>query len=402
VAESSVSRSVTIRERSLADVLAGATRADFSERQAIYLVPLPKHGFMRLSDRAFVALSLHAKGASLEAAAEATRSGDDKWDGSRLGTIRDRLFSRVHDDTEQVNSVGFFGRRQLLASHHVSNIAVFLTRLYQPTIAIILVALASVTFAMTFQRDPEMSAAAIGWGYMWLVLSLFTHELGHASALARFGRTPGGIGFTFYVVYPALYSDVTDAWPLRRWQRLVIDIGGVYFQLLFAAGLLVAGRCAGVPGAHVGAMMIGLTVAMTMNPFLKFDGYWVVSDALGIANLAKQRRAMLFALWARARRRGRVPFPWHRHIAVIVAVYSLANVVFTVSFALYLAPHGWRALREYPEHLRAAVADLADHAYPHTAAPWLALIGATLVLYFLARVAYRLGCQTLVALKRRW
>jgi putative peptide zinc metalloprotease protein len=65
------------------------------------------------------------------------------------------------------------------------------------------------------------------------------HEIGHASACRYGGAKPSKIGAGFYLVFLVFYSDVTDTYRLSKAGRLRTDLGGVYFDALFA--LLMAG-----------------------------------------------------------------------------------------------------------------------------------------------------------------
>ncbi|HEX3685735.1 MAG TPA: hypothetical protein VHU83_24605 [Bryobacteraceae bacterium] len=115
--------------------------------------------------------------------------------------------------------------------------------------------------------------------------SIVAHELGHAAALRRFGAAPGRIGFGLYVLLPALFADVSLVWRLPRRQRYVVDLGGVYFQqiafALFAGLALACGssECLAVCYA-IDTMSI-----VALNPIFRFDGYWLLTDWLGIGNL---------------------------------------------------------------------------------------------------------------------
>src|SRR5213079_2464096 len=59
------------------------------------------------------------------------------------------------------------------------------------------------------------------------------HECGHATACAYGGARPGAMGAGIYVVWPAFYTDVTDAYRLGKGGRLRTDLGGVYFNSIF-------------------------------------------------------------------------------------------------------------------------------------------------------------------------
>lgn len=387
----------------LADLLARAVRGDFGERQGVYLVPMPGDAFMRLSTRAADALRLHAEGMSLEQAATATANGASSWTGAHLAQIRDRLVARAYSHESTKDSFGFYGRRQLLAASTVERIARRLTILYAPIVAILAIITMCVALATTVDLAHSPDASDVVFGYVWMVASLVAHELGHATAVTTFGGRPGPIGFTFYIIYPALYSDVTEAWRLRRRQRVVVDVGGVYFQLGFIAVVAVLSRFVALPGVQLGIVLVALTVAMTMHPFLKFDGYWMLSDALGVANLGKWRGVALRNAWRRLRRRERETLPWRPITTAVVIIYAVASSVFATAFTIYLLPRMWRALMSYPAYVRAVIAEVEQRGALHSSAPWLALAGSTVVLLFGLRVLYvtLARCRSFVQRARR-
>src|SRR3954452_23171280 len=66
------------------------------------------------------------------------------------------------------------------------------------------------------------------------IASAAFHEIGHASACRYGGGRPGGMGGGIYMVWPAFYTDVTDAYRLPRAARLRTDFGGLYFNAVIA------------------------------------------------------------------------------------------------------------------------------------------------------------------------
>ena len=121
--------------------------------------------------------------------------------------------------------------------------------------------------------------------FVFMLLSSFFHELGHASACKYFGVRHGGIGFGLYLNFPVLYTDVTEVWKLGRIQRCVVNMAGVYFQCYLLIGLLAAFLFTGNEILRYLILIINLGFLMTLNPFFKFDGYWIASDLLGVPNL---------------------------------------------------------------------------------------------------------------------
>ena len=70
------------------------------------------------------------------------------------------------------------------------------------------------------------------------LLSLLFHECGHATACRYGGARPGVIGMGIYVLWPAFFTNVTDAYRLGRAGRIRTDLGGVYFNAIFALMLM--------------------------------------------------------------------------------------------------------------------------------------------------------------------
>lgn len=126
-----------------------------------------------------------------------------------------------------------------------------------------------------------------------LALSAYgIHEFGHASALKKFGRSPGAIGFAVYLIWPAFYSDVSSAWRLPSRQRAIVDIAGVYFEMftapMYLAGLLLSHE-------RVWLLAFYMTVASAItnaNPVFRFDGYWLVRDLFDVTNVWQMPRRM--------------------------------------------------------------------------------------------------------------
>ncbi|OCX67240.1 hypothetical protein BFP70_03375 [Thioclava sp. SK-1] len=127
------------------------------------------------------------------------------------------------------------------------------------------------------------------------------HEMGHAwQATLRGVRVPV-MGLAFMVMFPLLYTDVSDAWRLRnRRDRLMIDAGGVMVELGIAAiatllwVILPDGPMRGVAFAAATTSWV-LSLAVNLNPFMRFDGYYFLADAIGVQNL--QPRAFALTRW---------------------------------------------------------------------------------------------------------
>ncbi len=154
-------------------------------------------------------------------------------------------------------------------------------------------------FADLFQ--PQHALAAI----VAVVVTKTWHELGHAIACRRMGAECHEIGVMLLALMPCLYCDVSDAWTLRsRGRRVLVALAGVYFELILAvaagaAWLVLADGPLRVLAMYTVVVASVSTVLVNLNPLLRFDGYYVLADAWGVANLHQRSRA---ALWGWLRR----------------------------------------------------------------------------------------------------
>lgn len=233
-------------------------------------------------------------------------------------------------------------------------------------------------FLATFSDVMSLEGAASYLVAIILVKSL--HELGHAITAARFGCRVPSMGVCFMVMVPMLYTDVTDAWRLRSArQRLAIDSAGVVVEIALAciATLLWAFLPDGIArGLAFATATTGwlVSLGMNLNPFMRFDGYYILADITGIENLQPRAfaigrwrlREILFGIGDPAPERlSRRTTRWLAIYAVAVWLYrivlftGIALLVYHMSFKLlgialfaieivfFIALPIWREVREW-------------------------------------------------------
>jgi putative peptide zinc metalloprotease protein len=145
------------------------------------------------------------------------------------------------------------------------------------------------------RRMPSMAAMANPWAIGSLLVAVagikVLHELGHAVAAHRNGAKCKEIGLMFLVGMPTLYCDVTDAWSVpSRWQRVMISFAGIYVELMIA--MVAAGLWLVAPAGPLNTFLFQIvslcgisTLLINGNPLLKYDGYYMLSDAFECPNL---------------------------------------------------------------------------------------------------------------------
>ncbi len=134
-----------------------------------------------------------------------------------------------------------------------------------------------------------------------LVVIKLLHELGHAYQAVKRGLRVPTMGVAFMVLFPLFYTDVSDAWRLtRRRDRLMVDAGGVLVELGIAVIATLVWVFLPDGGLRSAAFALAssswvLSLVVNLNPFMRFDGYYFLADALGIQNL--QPRAFALSRW---------------------------------------------------------------------------------------------------------
>lgn len=155
------------------------------------------------------------------------------------------------------------------------------------------------SFLTTFPHFFNFHGAVLSASALAVIKVL--HELGHAYTATRYGCRVQTMGVAFLVLFPVLYSDTTEAWRLTsRRQRLAIAAAGVVTELALAAVATVLwsflpdgpARSIAFVVAAV-SWVVGLSI--NVNPLMRFDGYFLLSDWLGVPNL--QDRAFAFGRW---------------------------------------------------------------------------------------------------------
>lgn len=237
------------------------------------------------------------------------------------------------------------------------------------------------------------------------VVSAAFHECGHVTACRYGGATPGDMGVGLYLVWPAYYSTVTDSYRLSRVGRLRTDLGGVYFDAIFMAG--VSGVYLATGEAWLLLAIIGLHVdtAYQFFPSIRFDGYYILADLVGVPDLFAYVGPVLTSLVPGRPTHPKVRElrPWARRVivlwvAVSVPVILLGLTVFLVAAPAVL-PVVWQALLEYLQTIDTAVrsGDVVTttlHVVQlfFLVLPWL---GSALVTWMLLQLFYELTA-------RRW
>ncbi|GAC1345262.1 MAG: hypothetical protein NVSMB29_19450 [Candidatus Dormibacteria bacterium] len=186
-----------------------------------------------------------------------------------------------------------------------------------------------------------------------VILSAAFHESGHATACRYGGAKPGVMGAGLYMVWPAFYTDVTDAYRLGKGGRVRCDLGGVYFNLIFSlatAGLYVLTR---QEFLLVVIMVQHVEIVHQFLPFLRLDGYYLVADLTGVPDLFARMKPTLRSMlpWRGTEKSVEALKPWVRWTVTGWVLLTIPAILFIYGFMVTQAPRIFATAWDSGRHL---------------------------------------------------
>lgn len=194
---------------------------------------------------------------------------------------------------------------------------------------------------------------------IYVTLSVVTalHELAHGITCRHFGGRVQDMGFLFMYFVPCFYCNVSDTYLFKeKRQRLWVIFAGAFFELFLWAAAVLAWRII-APEAFLSRVCFiviavgGVKTLFNFNPLIKLDGYYLLADYLGIANLRKEAIAGLgrgFRHLMKLPADPPRPELAHRQILSLrgdrfVALFGAAALLYTVGLVGYIVvlSGGW-------------------------------------------------------------
>jgi len=303
-------------------------------------------------------------------------------------------------------------RGTLLPERAVNRVAAFLRPLFRwPVVVAVVGSMLAVDYWLfavhglgggirQVLRDPVDLLVVLG---LSVATGVF-HECGHATGCRYGGARPTVIGVGIYLVWPSFFTNVTDSYRLSRVGRLRTDLGGLYFNLIF---MLALAAIYAATSAEVLLLVIAIThleMLEQLLPFVRFDGYFILSDLVGVPDLFARVAPIMKSALRAGRRDPRVA-DLRRGARIVVTGWVLCVIpllTFTLGDLLLHLPAVdrtlWRSASLQAHLMSAAV---ADHRYAVAAVD---AVGAALVtlslagsLYIATRLARRIATAG-----RRW
>jgi putative peptide zinc metalloprotease protein len=167
---------------------------------------------------------------------------------------------------------------------------------------------AGIEFVLNRERAFSQSTEILQLGnliplYIAIFITHFFHELSHAALTKYFGGHVRTMGIMLLMFTPLPYADLTSVWNFRdKWRRAMVGAAGMYADL-FACSLATIFWAYAPPGAlnEISLNLMFVTAVYTfvfnINPLMRFDGYYILSDLVEIPNLHTTAKAQFTAFF---------------------------------------------------------------------------------------------------------
>jgi len=186
----------------------------------------------------------------------------------------------------------------------------------------------------SFTQKLFVPDSLLWWVATWAFLKTM-HEIGHASYAVKFGCRIHSAGLCWMFFSPVPFVDVSGMWlNTNRWQRCLCCLGGIIFEMTISSVALLVFLFSDVEAVRYVCCMLFTTgaissIAVNGMPFMKFDGYHVLSEWLAWPNLYADGQSAVQGLL------GKILQPWRvssKPVSPWLAIYGLLCVFYRFTF----------------------------------------------------------------------
>jgi putative peptide zinc metalloprotease protein len=208
-----------------------------------------------------------------------------------------------------------------------------------------------------FYNFTRKSAYDLAEFYLLFLVIGFIHETAHGLTCKHYGGEVHSMGLMFLYLTPAFYVDVTETFVTgTKTQRLATIIAGIWIEMVLC-GLAMIVWTNTQPGqwlhdfSYEIILLTGLAVILiNLNPLIKLDGYYFLSDWIDVPDLKEQSTAFVSGWFQRHVLRLPVAVPIvPRRRVLTFAVYAITSGAYSylllfavVRFSYNIASH-WLA-----------------------------------------------------------
>ncbi|SHG64729.1 hypothetical protein SAMN04488109_1226 [Chryseolinea serpens] len=259
--------------------------------------------------------------------------------------------ARKFDTNGNTEKAGYLSLKiELLSAKLIGRIAQPITRAFRlvPFLFIAVFSLTIVSYSLAtdpLAQEAPVTNQGLALPVILVWFSLFVHELGHIAACRSFGIRHGGVGVGFYFIIPVVYADITQIWTGSKLCRIITNLAGVFMEVAYAAVLCLMSLYSSNPVYVSAALVICLKALLELNPFVRFDGYWLLCDITNTPNLMNRATLQLKSV-----------FQWPPKLqpsmtSLLIFCYGVVNYVFAGAYMGYILSTHFVSVIEFPQRL---------------------------------------------------
>lgn len=191
--------------------------------------------------------------------------------------------------------------------------------------AVIAISIVLGVFALRLQEPGGTHIAIIA---AWTFGNIMLHEAGHIATCLNAGRVVGNTGIKLNYGIPMFFVDTSDICMAEKKDRVVTSLGGVCVNSVMLLLLLFINIVTNSSNTPLVLISISLILFNTI-PFMKLDGYFILSDLLNVQNLGQRARGELSKfIKSRGKNGNRA-----------LTTYGALNIIF-IGFVIMFVLHG--------------------------------------------------------------
>ncbi len=244
----------------------------------------------------------------------------------------------------------------LINKNKVEKLTKYLKYLFIPRVTFGLFTLILILLSLSFYTLNNQIFHSTLSRHEWLIFFILSfigvtfHELGHASASAYFGAQHGGIGGGFYIFMPVYFADVTDIWKLSKSERIIVNLAGIYFELIYVIFLILIGFVLNFKLLIVLSCIFSISILHNLNPFIRSDGYWIISDVIEKPNMMAHGLIRIKLLFKSKK-------TWV-FLDYFLLIYGLISYCFILFFIYYVIVKNPNSILYFPTNLKFLITNL--------------------------------------------
>jgi len=201
--------------------------------------------------------------------------------------------------------------------------------------------------------DKTVADIVLFWVLIFVIACV--HEFCHGLACKHIGGEVHAMGFLLIYLSPAFYCDTTEAWVYgNKWQIITTAAAGIWSSLIIysLASFLWWGTAVN-SALHNAAYMVMLAsgilpVLINLNPLIKLDGYYILTELIGIPEL-KENSTIYLSNWVKKnifRMPVEVPHvTWRRRLLYVP--YTLASGFYSYGLLFFVATFAYNVVHRY-------------------------------------------------------